>query len=88
MQCVSFVERALPLEIRTKGGYFSKVPHLMSEADDPDIARECAKQLTALSDDALAKDPLLRRQKNEYLADLNVQRKNLGKVRKVKILLI
>ena len=64
---VSFTLRRLAIDIKVKGQHFHKIPYIVSEAEDKDVAKLCVDQLKSLPDDVLAREPLLRSYKNTLL---------------------
>jgi hypothetical protein len=60
------------LQMSTKSKYYKRVPHLVSEADDPIMALECGNQLRSIDDANLT--PLLRRQRDELLPAFDAPR--------------
>jgi hypothetical protein len=76
-ECLSLALRKTAQEYGLKGKYFGSVPHLMSEADDAEMAGECAMQLRGLSPDD--RGPLLQHHFS-LLDDLDVTANTKGSI--------
>ena len=49
--CVSLQARRTSSDLALKAGYLKCVPWIVSEASDPEMARECCDQLLAIGDE-------------------------------------